>query len=572
MSEDNIVSSKKKLKKEVESEFISIFLISIGLSLYTIQSRIAVTILSDNRSLYLGSWDLYALLWLGGICFLLTPAILASILWILSRCGGLVWKFSLSAIAAYCLVRQIDYFYVREVFLGNVFLRAAFALFLLSIVFVILSRFHHTLIEFLKVSAPLSAVLFVAFGFQTIPHTEIWDRKSVSDITSTNTSGKPSIFLVTFERMIYSHVFNKDGTIDSKMFPNFSKLANTSDVYHQAYAGSDSTPVGLSSIYSGLDAYRFTHNTDRDRVRLISEIPTITSIFETTMRSISITSDIYTDYCDIDRHRCNNALGKNNNFRRIWLVGVWMYEQLRVFVPVWLVHEVLPFAEPEREITWDMLTNPSLGGIATGGNALHVDEQVGSREMDLFLDEVDALAGQPTLFIMHNMLNHSVDLETSDFLGRSDTERVKDLEKARKSMARLDRQLGRLMRMLKQSGIFDSSILVIHTDTGNEVAGSFLATGPDKIKNTKELAHVVLLVKYPRQDERRDFRQLVGQRDVLPIILYHSGLDASQFQFDGRAIVDPDQYEKKGNHPLRFSTSGFLYELDETATYWSRVE
>ena len=106
--------------------------------------------------------------------------------------------------------------------LAMFFLRAAIALLLLSILFGILLKFHHTLIEFLKVSAPLSAVLFVAFGFQTIPHHEIWDSKRVSYITSANTSGKPSILLVTFERMIYSHVFNKDGTIDSEMFPNFS--------------------------------------------------------------------------------------------------------------------------------------------------------------------------------------------------------------------------------------------------------------------------------------------------------------------------------------------------------------
>ena len=248
-----------------------------------------------------------------------------------------------------------------------------------------------------------------------------------------------------------------------------------------------------------------------------------------------------------------------------------MYEQLKIFVPVWLFKEVFMVAEPEREITWDMLAKPDFIGIDTSEDALHIDEQVGIREMELFLQEIDALSDQSTLYIMHNMLNHSVDLKSSTLLGRTEAERLNDLARGRESIARLDDQLGKLIKKLKDKGIFDSSILVIHTDTGNEVANSILAKGPARIENTDELARVVLLVKRPNQQSRRDLEQLVGQRDILPIILHHAKIDASNVQFDGRAIVDPDDTGSVEDRALRYTNFGFVYELENPATHWSRI-
>ena len=123
-----------------------------------------------------------------------------------------------------------------------------------------------------------------------------------------------------------------------------------------------------------------------------------------------------------------------------------------------------------------------------------------------------------------------------EILGAGGDARAPGAEQLRKELNTFDETLGRFIDGLKALGLFDSSIIVLVSDTGNDKGADSFVTDQTKIMDTPELAHIIMMIKDRAQDRRRDFYSTVRQIDVVPTLLAKLNAEVKQGSFDGQAI------------------------------------
>jgi arylsulfatase A-like enzyme len=107
-------------------------------------------------------------------------------------------------------------------------------------------------------------------------------------------------------------------------------------------------------------------------------------------------------------------------------------------------------------------------------------------------------------------------------------------------VVRADRQFGRFLALLRFLGRYESSVVILTADHGEEFA-EHRGFGHTRTLY-EELLHVPLLVKLPHGAHAgRRVRERVSLTDVVPTILELAGLRAEEGALDGRSIADPDR-------------------------------
>jgi arylsulfatase A-like enzyme len=134
-----------------------------------------------------------------------------------------------------------------------------------------------------------------------------------------------------------------------------------------------------------------------------------------------------------------------------------------------------------------------------------------------------------------------------------------------------DKHIGRLFDSLRKLDLFDSSLIVLTADHGEE----FSERADHWIGHTKKLyhdmIHVPLIIKVPQGSESRTVEESVGLIDVTPTIVARLGLKTPRaYAFMGRRIDLPDTTELE-SRPIYSETTRWANLQSVTWKNWKFI-
>ena len=133
--------------------------------------------------------------------------------------------------------------------------------------------------------------------------------------------------------------------------------------------------------------------------------------------------------------------------------------------------------------------------------------------------------------------------EQNELLGPYPAEKQKLVDKLHlrydEAVLHEDDSLGQLIEKIKQSGLYDSSLIIITGDHGQVFDNGFVAHCTPLISYAE--THIPLLVKYPHQNQGTRIHALVSSIDITPTILDIANISYQNSWFDGISLPPADQ-------------------------------
>lgn len=546
-----------------------------------VQSLLVGMLLDDSRSLYLGNWDAGALVLFIALSFVIIPIGFFAILIPVNLLTKSYFEPFILFVMAVLFAIQMDDFYIKALMISYVFARAALILVAAGVFLFVLYRLRSHLYSFAKFAPVLSLALATVFSYFTMEAIQTPRAVAPDKIVSQGEPAKVPVFLISMERLVHDHVFAPGRRIDAGKFPNLARLVGVSNNYHRAYASAANSALSLQQLYSGryhpiikraisggdtkaLEAnppiLRKLARGFRKVVKAAGtdeDIPPIADLFHSLGRRAVWITAIDSARCDKSIHVCLNAIGENTLERRLSIIKGWYRRYLKVFIPV-AVDEVLW----RRELSKNDLEK-------FGGDS---GDNQGKWEMTQLLNEINKDPAAPKLYVTHNLTHHDVP-QISLATAASPDDYARQVEGARAGMISVEQQLGRLFRVLDRHNLFEKSLIVFTTDTGNDPGmATWLRKGPREVANTPEIAHIFLAIKRPYQSRRKDIDAPVSHVDVLPTILDILGVKFKNLALDGRVITDINDAKTVGNWPIYFTTpTPHVYKLNQSTNIWVRI-
>lgn len=309
--------------------------------------------------------------------------------------------------------------------------------------------------------------------------------------------GPPPIVLVVFDTLPVSMLMDRDGRVDAVRYPNFAALAAGSTWYPNATIVHDSTIKSVPSILDGRWPYKGQTPDAAGHPRTAFQL-----------------------------------------FDPRWRIAA--AEEATRLCP----RRICPDAPPRRRVV-DLLQS------GREGRFLQAIARIGR-------------VGQPAFHFIHTMLPHEplryfssggtyqpqVDPEpgldgtesfTNEFLTRQAEQRHL------LQLAYTDRLLGRLLRRLRDQGLYDDALLVVTADHGMSFIRKRTPAPPFRVgrlgfrrdvsaANAADVLNVPLLIKAPGQDEGRVDGTWARSIDILPTIADIAGVRIP-WRVDGRSLL-----------------------------------
>jgi Sulfatase len=298
----------------------------------------------------------------------------------------------------------------------------------------------------------------------------------------------PPIVVIVFDEFPTEDLTTPSGRIDAARYPNFAALARTSTWFRNGYTVFDSTFKALPSILDG------RMPVDKTAADVRSHQPSVYHLV----------------------HRLGYEIVKVESATAI--CPLWICEGTRARRP-----GVLP-------------------RLAGSGRPARLHRWIGAlRERD-----------RPTFYFHHVLLPHEPWLYLpSGHAGRPPgTEPIAALNKPPGwhlpgltdhnhlrhllQVGYVDRELGRVVRRMRRTGLFDRALLVVMADHGYSFELGVKSRRQVTERNIDEIAPVPFFVKTPGQTEGRVDRSLVRTVDLLPTIADVLGV-GSPWQADGHS-------------------------------------
>jgi len=383
------------------------------------------------------------------------------------------------------------------------------------------------------VTAMAPAALLFALLFVTSP--------GISAVFAPEASGQGAVsardvpvVMVVFDEFPPNTLLAAPHRIDARRFPNFARLARTSTWYPNATTVADETTEAVPAILTGRYPRPGT-------LPISSDHPN--SLF--TLLAGTHRLNVHEEITRMCPERLCGASREGFGRRMRALAS-----------DSWVVYRRLVLPAGLREGLPDISTGwKDFGGSASGPAA--GEDTVGSIQsgrVERYRDFLASLApaGRPSLDFVHVLLPHvpwtylpsGRSYSHSDYLpGLSPDFRWTGDAGARFSgyqrmllQARyVDRLLGKLLRRLRQTGVFDRAVVVVVADHGasirpNEFRRRFTAA------NVGELAAMLLFVKAPGQRRGRTMTRHVRTLDVLPTVADLVGARVP-WHTDGRSLA-----------------------------------
>jgi hypothetical protein len=284
-------------------------------------------------------------------------------------------------------------------------------------------------------------------------------------------SGKPPVVLIMFDEFPADLLLGPDGRIDRGRYPAFAELADAGYWFPNATTTFDSTTKAIPQIMDG----RLPRSGGEPTFR--SHPHTVYDLFARRGYDIwrieAATSICPPRYCPGARTRRPAILPQLQRGRRERFERFIQSVEARSKPTFWLAHLLLPHGP--------YIFLPSGKQMRAG-----------------WQDLVPGVNGVPSFH--------------SDYLALHAQQRLQ------LQIGYVDRQLGRLIRRMRDEGIFDRSLLVVTADHGISSESGVDSRRDTTLANIDELAPVPLFVKVPRQRRGKRVGSYARTTDVTPTI------------------------------------------------------
>lgn len=369
------------------------------------------------------------------------------------------------------------------------------------------------------------------------------------------------VVVVVFDELALVSLLGPDGTIDAKSFPNFATLAEQATWYPLATTMSDFTTLAIPSLLSGRIALQHQQPSLADhRDNLFTLLAPYYKIVAQESLTRLCPSTVCTQY-------------REPLFRRMRA----LCEDLGLA----FLHIVLPATWgaklPPVDQTWkDFGVRERAANTAQARDRrwheLFREQARGNRAADFlhFLSRIDE-RGSPTLYYYASYLPHipfeytpsgllysldgdPVGMVKPGYWGDDEWAVLQDQQRHLLQVGFVDRQLGLLVRRLREVGLYDRALLVVTADHGV----SFEPEGARRelqSMNFAEILAVPLFVKWPEQRRGRRNDRPVELVDVLPTILSTVGIDVPT---EGRSLLSPATRDHQHRVAPRYRAQGTI--------------
>ncbi len=346
------------------------------------------------------------------------------------------------------------------------------------------------------------------------------------------------IVMVIFDELPLVSLLDEQGRIDPSRYPSFAALAEGATWYRNATTVSDLSQHSVPSILTG----RFPKD---------SLTPSFQDHPHNLFRLLAGSHDFWV--FESESRLCPESLcqGSGAPFTermRSLLSDVW-FVYLHILLP-----EELTTSLPAVTRNWH-----DFGDLPRPSRREEFEARKRRRQRDRSLEFSRFIEGirptpRPTLYFIHSMLPH----QPLTYLPSGKTYPTGGGVRARRSKfwwahnesaithqyqrhllqtGFVDTLLGRLMARLRESGLYDSSLIAVTADHGI----SFLPKGaPRRLShdNSQDILLVPLLIKAPWQRQGKIDDRLFMSVDILPTMAALLGADIT-WQTDGRSVLDP---------------------------------
>ena len=395
--------------------------------------------------------------------------------------------------------------------------------------------------SFLTVLAPAPLVVVALFLFNT-PVSKLVTPEETLAAPAAAVDSRAPVVLIVFDEFSTIALFDGQGRIDAKRYPNFARLARTSTFYREATTVHSFTQDAVPSILTGTLPVE-------DSLAIFADHPK--NVFTLLQHGYQLRAQEWItrlcprELCPHDSNRSGAQTPQSGTG------GAFASDVTTLYL-----HTLLPssFADrlPPVDGTWGNFRTRGSASVAQAAGAL--DAGGGDRPCSPVCPYVDMLANPrpATLYYLHLALPHAPwvhlpsgrstigDLrrfpEATD-VGWTDSETLTDQAYARYllQVGATDRALGLLLEQLDEGKRFDDALIVAVADHG-------LSFEPGEVRreaapgNIDEVAFVPLFVKLPGQRggaERRGFARTI---DVLPTIADALGVELP-WPVDGKSLL-----------------------------------
>ena len=426
---------------------------------------------------------------------------------------------------------------------------------------------------FLRVLSPAPLVFLALFLF-----TDPISKLAFPDEAQARSIGgvaRAPIVMVLFDELPSNTLVDDRGRLDAERFPGFGELARNATWFPNAYTVYDSTERAQPAIMDG-------NLPSEDRLPTSSDHPnSIFSLFGKTHRML--VSEEATSVCS--RDICGDVHAEEGYGGRLSSIG----EDLGL---VWL-HVVTP---PDMEADLPSVSE-NWGNFGGGEGAADLGDDAGERNARAnlnagrqarFEDWIESIEDgrRPQLAFKHTLLPHVPwqYLPDARRYRRSANDAIPGMSnQAFRWQSQLDvllqrhylqtgfsdHELQRLLRHLKEEGLYDKALLVVAADHG--------VAFPKRRERRRlgrgtadEIAPVPLFIKAPGQKRGKTDDAWVSTIDILPTIFDVLGLDP-KVRMDGKSAFSEEVQNRdelrmlirNSFEPLRIPADQFARERQE---------
>ncbi|MFS0575215.1 LTA synthase family protein [Sporosarcina sp. 179-K 3D1 HS] len=191
----------------------------------------------------------------------------------------------------------------------------------------------------------------------------------------------------------------------------------------------------------------------------------------------------------------------------------------------------------------------------------------GMKDIPFFEQSVELMKEMPQPFAsrMITLTNHHpFDLDEEDMLIPAYTSNSNTLNKYFQAVRYMDEAVKVFFEKLKESGLYDNSIIVMYGDhygiseNHNKAMGMYLDKEITPYDNAV-LQKVPLFIHIPGYGKGKEMDELSGQLDLRPTILHLLGIETKQDMQMGEDVFSPDHEELVIFRDGRFVTDKYVY-------------
>jgi hypothetical protein len=356
----------------------------------------------------------------------------------------------------------------------------------------------------------------------------------------------PPVVMVLFDEFPLQSLLDSSGQIDRRVYPNFAGFADQATWYRNATGIGGWTPFAVPSMLSGTWPTRAQRNSVPDRSGWPDNLFTLFDRYYNLKAFETVTQ-----LCP--PQRCGQT-GTRSGFKTVAKETAKLYRTITSPQDT-----AVDPASVGEDPTLNQDTASSAGPTAYFAN-IKLDQV---NRVDRFVRSINAEDPQPTLYFLHVLLPHAPFKYLADgkvynsgsLRGASGVWPSRQLQLNQQrhliQLAYTDKVIARILKRLKDQGLYDKSLVVMTADHGE----GFTPGNPRRLLaegNAAQLMWVPMLLKAPGQTKGRIDDRNWEHVDLLPTIADIAGLSIP-WKVDGLAQTGPPRRQTTDktffNHP-----------------------